>query len=201
MHRETLLNAFEDDILGPRTESPTPHLEQLWREFHDPVIDWFRKEFDVTFTVDDNMMTKQPRKSLRLMKKGILALDDWSLVGLVTSVDTTLSLVTSLALWNGIASVEQATAVTRSEYVIAEASWGDVPGNTDLRRAHFLMDLHSANFFLRTLPTPTFNNAWIKSLPALPMPATEEAEAEQKRMIEFTRGLFKKPDPEQGEKQ
>jgi chaperone required for assembly of F1-ATPase len=166
MHRETIQLVFEDDILGPRNEKPPAHLEQLWKSFHDPCISWFRHEYDVGFTVDNTMNTKQPRKSSRVMMRGVNALDDWALIGLVTNVDTTLSLVLSLALWNGHCSVEDAAAASRAEYVIQEASWGDVPGNTDIRRLNYLMDLHSSTFFLHALPTPAFSGEWLRSLPA-----------------------------------
>lgn len=165
MHRETINLVFEDDILGPRNETPTAHLEQLWKEFHDPVIAWFKKEYGVEFNVDNIMHTKQPRRTLRSLAKGVNALDDWALMGLVTSIDSTLSLVTSLALWNDVITVEQAASATRAEFVIQEASWGDVPGNTDLRRAHFLMDVHASTFFLQSIPSPVFSGEWLKSLP------------------------------------
>jgi len=164
MHRETIRLVFHDDILGPRSESPTPHLEQLWKEFHDPILSWFKKEYDLDFNVDNLMSTKQPRRTARALEKGVNALDDWALLGLVTSVDSTLSLVASLALWNGVITVEQASAATRAEFVVQEASWGDVPGNTDLRRAHFLMDVHSSTFFLQSLPSPVFTGEWLRSV-------------------------------------
>lgn len=164
MHRETIQLVFEDDILGPRNESPTPHLQEIWKNFHDPTVAWFQKEYDVSFNVDTLMNTKQPRRTARLLNKGVAALDDWALIGLVTSVDSTLSLVASLALWNDAVTVDQATTATRAEFVIQESSWGDVPGNTDLRRAHFLMDLHASTFFLHSLPSPVFNGEWLKSV-------------------------------------
>lgn len=161
MHRETIQLVMEDDIMGARTESPTPHLKEIWSKLHDPAIDWFQKEYGVEFNVDSLMTTKQPRRTVRKISKGIMALDDWALIGLVTSVDTTLSVVTSLALWNDAITVEQATDATRAEFVIQEASWGDIPGATDVRRAHFLMDLHSSTFFLHALPCPVFDGKWL----------------------------------------
>jgi ATP synthase F1 complex assembly factor 2 len=164
MHRETIQLVFEDDILGPRNESPTPHLEKIWGEYHDPIVEWFRKEYDLPFNVDHLMTTKQPRRSSRALTKGLKALDDWALIGLVTSVDSTLSAITSLALWNSAISVDHATTATRAEFVIQEASWGDVPGNTDLRRAHFLMDLSASTFFLHSIPSPVFTGEWLRSV-------------------------------------
>lgn len=164
MHRETIKLVLEDDILGPRNEAPTPHLEKIWGQYHDPVVNWFQKEYGLTFKVDNLMNTKQPRRTVRAIAKGIDALDDWALMGLVTSVDSTLSLITSLALWNDAINVEHAALATRAEFVIQEASWGDVPGNTDLRRAHFLMDVNASNFFLHALPSPVFNGEWLKAV-------------------------------------
>lgn len=163
MHQETIQLVFEDDIMGPRNETPTPHLQNIWSQFHDPVVAWFQKEFDLSFNVDNLMNTKQPRRTTRAISKGVEALDDWALIGLVTSVDSTLSLVASLALWNDVITVDEATTATRAEFVIQEASWGDVPGNTDLRRAHFIMDVNASTFFLHALPTPVFNGEWLKN--------------------------------------
>lgn len=166
MHRESIRLVFEDDVLGPRNETPTDHLKQIWQEMHDPAIEWFRKEFNLPFTVDNLMTTKQSRRAARQLAKGVAQLDDWALIGLVTSVDSTLSLVASLALWNSVMTVEQATTATRSEYIIQEASWGDIPGNTDLRRSHFLMDLSASTFFLHSLPSPVFNGEWLQKVTA-----------------------------------
>lgn len=164
MHRETIMLVMEADALGHRTESPTPLLEKIWGELHDPLVKWFREEYNVPFLVHDQMSAKQSRKTVRTICKGIDALDDWSLLGLVTNVDTTLSVAASLALWNGKIGPEEAAVACRSESVVAETEWGDVPGNTDVRRAHYMMDLSSSTWFLRALATPPLNGERLKIL-------------------------------------
>lgn len=91
----------ESDLLCYRAEGPA---ELIAREAAawDPLLDWARHRYDVTFRVTQGIIpVEQPSETLERLGAAVAALDSFTLAGLSTLVTLSGSLICGLAIVEG----------------------------------------------------------------------------------------------------
>lgn len=111
------------DLLCYRGEGPLADRQAAaW----DPVLDWARAWFDVTFTVTDGVMpVEQPPRTLARLREAVVALSPWVLAPLSPIVGLTGSLLLGLAVVEGAITADAAWAAAHVDEDWQAEQWGE----------------------------------------------------------------------------
>jgi chaperone required for assembly of F1-ATPase len=137
---ETLAVYGETDLLCYRAENP-PELAAREAEVWDPLLDWGRKRFDVSFNVTSGIIHKaQPPETVRRLGAAVAAYDDFHRTALSSLVTIGGSLVVALMLAEGVIAPDTAFDACHLDELWQAELWGEDWMATDaraLRRADF----------------------------------------------------------------
>lgn len=111
------------DLLCYRGEGP---LAERQAAAWDPVLDWARARFDVTFAVTDGVMpVEQPPRTLARLREAVVALSPWMLAPLSPIVGLTGSLLLGLAVVEGAITADAAWAAAHVDEDWQAEQWGE----------------------------------------------------------------------------
>ncbi len=131
----------EGDVLCYRAAEPEPLVARQAAEW-DPLLAWARERYDVAFEVVTGIMHRPQPEATRLrLAEAVAAFDPYRLAGLQPLVTISGSLVTSLALVEGVIDAERAFAVTHLDELWQAEMWGEdwmATDQRDLRRRDFV---------------------------------------------------------------
>lgn len=154
---ESVLELIDSDVVILRN-SANATFNALQVELHDPLIQWFEEEFGVKLNITDSLSNcqfhEQPRETMHAIFDIIKKMDNWSFVAFGSLVESTLSVVISLALWHRKISVENAFRASKAEHLAFDAQFGEVEGSTDVRNQYLYTDIAASTLFLHLLGTP-----------------------------------------------
>lgn len=130
----------ESDLLCYRADAPEPLVERQVAAW-DPLLDWARARYDVTFAVTAGVMhVAQPVATIARLGEAVGALPPFALAGLSPVVTITGSLVGALALAEGAASADAVWAASRLDEDWQAEMWGadaDALAVREARRREF----------------------------------------------------------------
>ena len=113
------------DLLCYRAEAP-PELVAEQAGSWDPLLDWARGRYGISFTVTGGIMpVDQPAATVARLGEAVAALDPWLLAGLSNLVSIGGTLVGALALIEGAVDAESLWHATRVDEDWQERRWGD----------------------------------------------------------------------------
>ena len=137
---ETLAVYGETDLLCYRAENP-PELAAREAEVWDPLLDWARQRFDISFTVTSGIVhVAQPPETMRRLATAVAAYDDFHRTALSSLVTIGGSLVVALMLAEGAVAPDVAFDACHLDELWQAELWGEDWMATDaraLRRADF----------------------------------------------------------------
>jgi chaperone required for assembly of F1-ATPase len=137
---DTLAVYGETDLLCYRAENP-PELAAREAEIWDPLLDWARLRFDVSFTVTSGIIhAAQPPETVKRLGTAVAAYDDWHRTALSPLVTIGGSLVVALMLAEGAITPDNAFDACHLDELWQAELWGEDWMATDaraLRRADF----------------------------------------------------------------
>ncbi|KQM30189.1 ATP12 family chaperone protein [Sphingomonas sp. Leaf10] len=111
------------DLLCYRGEGP---LAERQAAAWEPVLDWARTRYDVTFAVTDGVMpVEQPPRTLARLREAVVALSPWVLAPLSPIVGLTGSLLLALALVEGAITADAAWAAAHIDEDWQVEQWGE----------------------------------------------------------------------------
>ncbi len=143
---ETLAVYGETDLLCYRAETP-PELAAREAEIWDPLLDWGRKRFDISFTVTSGIVHKpQPPETVRRLGAAVAAYDDFHRTALSPLVTIGGSLVVALMLAEGAISPDRAFDACHLDELWQAELWGEDWMATDARAARRADFLSAARF-------------------------------------------------------
>ena len=115
----------ESDLLCYRAEGP-PLLVERQAAAWDPLLEWARARYDVTFAVTAGVMhVAQPAATIARLHEAVAAYDDFRLAGLSPVVTLTGSLVIGLALIEGRLDADAAWAAAGIDEDWSIEMWGE----------------------------------------------------------------------------
>jgi chaperone required for assembly of F1-ATPase len=115
----------ESDLLCYRAEGP-PLLVERQAAAWDPLLDWARARYDVTFAVTAGVMhVAQAPATIARLHEAVAAYDDFRLAGLSPVVTLTGSLVIGLALIEGEIGADAAWAAAGLDEDWSIEMWGE----------------------------------------------------------------------------
>ena len=137
---ETLAVYGETDLLCYRAENP-PELATREAEVWDPLLDWGRKRYDISFLVTSGIIhAAQPPETVKRLGAAVSAYDDWHRTALSPLVTIGGSLVVALMLAEGAITPDAAFDACHLDELWQAELWGEDWMATDaraLRRADF----------------------------------------------------------------
>jgi chaperone required for assembly of F1-ATPase len=143
---ETLAVYGETDLLCYRAETP-PELAAREAEIWDPLLDWGRKRFDISFTVTSGIVhTAQPPETVRRLGAAVAAYDDSHRTALSPLVTIGGSLVVALMLAEGAITPDAAFDACHLDELWQAELWGEDWMATDARAARRADYLSAAQF-------------------------------------------------------
>ncbi len=111
------------DLLCYRGEAP---LAERQAAAWNPVLDWARNRFDVTFVVTDGVMpVEQPPRTLARLREAVVALSPWALAPLSPIVGLTGSLLLGLALIERALDADTAWTAAHVDEDWQAEQWGE----------------------------------------------------------------------------
>ena len=123
----------ESDLLCYRADGPPPLVERQAARW-DPLLDWARARYDVTFAVTAGVMhVAQAPATIARLHEAVAAHDDFHLAGLSPVVTLTGSLVIGLALVEGEIDGDAAWAAAGIDEDWSIEMWGEDWQATQLR--------------------------------------------------------------------
>ncbi len=138
---ETLAVYGETDLLCYRADNP-PELAAREAEIWDPLLDWARARFDVSFTVTSGIIhSAQPPETVRRLGTAVAAYDDFHRTALSPLVTIGGSLVVALMLTEGAITPDAAFDACHLDELWQAEHWGEdwmATDARDARRADFL---------------------------------------------------------------
>jgi ATP synthase mitochondrial F1 complex assembly factor 2 len=157
-----LLNHLHTDTVclrAPKSSSDASAraLAVVQERRHAPLVEWFRREFNVPLTVFDgaeSMIAKfeQPQQTITTLQWTLHNLSDHALAGLDMLVNSTKSTVIALATHRRRLSAADALAYSRVEENLQIEQWGQVEAGHDIDHADLTVRASSAALFLQLLP-------------------------------------------------
>lgn len=115
----------ENDLFCYRADNPR-ELQQRQCEAWDPLLDWARQRYDVSFeTTTDIVHRPQPEPTVERLRAATRALDPFRLAALSPLVRIGGSLVGGLALVEGAAEEQQVWNAIRLDEDWNESQWGE----------------------------------------------------------------------------
>ena len=143
---ETLAVYGETDLLCYRAETP-PELAAREADIWDPLLDWARKRFDISFTVTWGIIhTAQPPETARRLAAAVAAYDDFHRTALSQLVTIGGSLVVALMLAEGAITADDAFDACHLDEIWQAELWGEDWMATDARAARRADFLSAARF-------------------------------------------------------
>ena len=122
---ETLAVYGETDLLCYRAEN-APELAAREAEVWDPLLDWARTRFDISFTVTSGIIHKpQPPETVRRLAAAVAAYDDFHRTALSPLVTIGGSLVVALMLAEGAITAEAAFDACHLDELWQAEHWGE----------------------------------------------------------------------------
>jgi len=135
----------ETDLLCYRADGPDA-LIALQAAAWDPLLDWARGRYDIHFELVTGIMHRpQPAATVARLAEAVTSCDAFTLAGLQPLVTISGSLVTALALLEGVIDAEDAFDVTHLDELWQAEQWGEDELATDareVRREDFLAAAH-----------------------------------------------------------
>lgn len=130
----------ESDLLYYRADAPEPLVERQMAAW-DPLLDWARARYDVTFAVTTGVMhVAQAAATIARLGEAVAAMPPFALAGLSPVVTITGSLVAALALAEGAASADAVWAASTLDEDWQAEMWGadaDALAMSEARRREF----------------------------------------------------------------
>lgn len=128
------------DLLCYRADGPAELVAEQSRLW-DPLLDWARSRYDVTFAVTNGIMpVEQPTATLERLAQGVATLDPWLLASLSTIVSIAGTLVGALALVEGATDVDALWTAVHTDEDWQARQWGEdaeAIARHAIRRAQF----------------------------------------------------------------
>ena len=143
---ETLAVYGETDLLCYRAGAP-PELSAREGDVWDPLLDWARKRFDISFIVTSGIIhTAQPPETVRRLAAAVAAYDDFHRTALSPLVTIGGSLVVALMLAEGAITPDAAFDACHLDDLWQAELWGEDWMATDARAARRADFLSAARF-------------------------------------------------------
>ncbi len=143
---ETLAVYGETDLLCYRAENP-PELAAREAGVWDPLLDWARKRFDISFNVTSGIIhTAQPAETVRRLGAAVTAYDDFHRTALSSLVTIGGSLVVALMLAEDAITADAAFDACHLDEMWQAELWGEDWMATDARNARRTDFLSAARF-------------------------------------------------------
>ena len=143
---ETLAVYGETDLLYYRAGEP-PELSMREGDVWNPLLDWARKRFDISFTVTSGIIhTAQPPETVRRLAAALAAYDDFHRTALAPLVTIGGSLVVALMLAEGAIAPDAAFDSCHLDELWQAELWGEDWMATDARAARRADFLSAARF-------------------------------------------------------
>ncbi len=143
---ETLAVYAETDVLCYRAENP-PELATREAAVWDPLLDWGRTRFDVSFIVTSGIIhAAQPPETVRRLGAAVAAYGDWHRTALSPLVTIGGSLVAALMLAEGAITPDAAFDACHLDELWQAELWGEDWMATDARTARRADFLTAARF-------------------------------------------------------
>ena len=135
----------ETDLLCYRADGPDALVARQAASW-DPLLDWARGRYDIHFELVTGIMHRpQPAATVTRLAEAVTSCDAFTLAGLQPLVTISGSLVTALALLEGVIDAEDAFDVTHLDELWQAEQWGEDELATDareVRREDFLAAAH-----------------------------------------------------------
>ncbi|MET0240816.1 MAG: ATP12 family protein [Sphingobium sp.] len=136
----TITAYAESDLLCYRAGDPAELAEEQARHW-EPLLDWARQRYDVTFAVTSGIMpVDQPATTVARLGAAVVALSPWVMAGFATIVSITGSLVGSLALIEDVLSADALWDAAHVDERWQERRWGEdaeATARMAIRRAQY----------------------------------------------------------------
>lgn len=153
---EDILELMDTDVVSLRNDTNSV-FKALRIELHDPLIEWFNKEYGTNISVGDTLAPEyhgQSQNTMYTIYDIIKSMDDWSLAAFGSLVESTYSVVIALALWHRKISVVNAVRASKAENFAFDEQFGQVEGSTDVKNQYLYVDVAASTSFLHLLDTP-----------------------------------------------
>ena len=135
-----LLAYIASELLCHRVDDP-PALVAKQQEHWQPLLDWCRNRYDVSFCTGSGVMpiTQKPEVTQRLSTV-LSSFDDFRLAGLSSATDSSGSLILGLALAEKVRTADEIFTAAELDIDHQAGTWGDDPV-TKARQAMVKSDL------------------------------------------------------------
>ena len=137
-----IANYGTSDLLCYRAEGPAELVEREAAAW-DPLLDWARRRYDVTFRVTQGIIpVDQPPETLERLDAAVKALDPFTLAGLSTLVTLSGSLVCGLAIVEGGHDADTIWTASEIDEAWEVEQWGEdaeAAARSARRREEFAM--------------------------------------------------------------
>lgn len=144
----------ESDLLCYRAEDQ-PDLSARQDAVWNPILDWARKRYDVSFTLATGVMYKrQPTETVARLKEAVLARDAFELAALSPIVTISGSLVIALAIAEGARAPDEGFEAAHLDELWQAELWGEDALAVQTREAH-LADFMAGVRLLELLRSPS----------------------------------------------
>jgi chaperone required for assembly of F1-ATPase len=148
---ETLAVYGETDLLCYRAETP-PELAAREAEVWEPMLDWARRRFDISFNVTTGIIhAAQPAETVRRLGAAVATYDDFHRTALSPLVTIGGSLVVALMIMESAITPDAAFDACHLDELWQAELWGEDWMATDARALH-RADYLGAARFLSLLP-------------------------------------------------
>src|SRR5690554_390363 len=120
------ITAFADsDMLYYRADGNQQALADHQVEQWDPLLDWARQRYDVSFTLNYGIRHQsQPDETVKRLSDAVHAQDDFALAAMLSMVGLTGSLIAVLALLEGAYDADTLWPLVNLEELWQEKQWG-----------------------------------------------------------------------------
>jgi chaperone required for assembly of F1-ATPase len=138
------------DMLCYRADSPLELRERQIKGW-DPILDWARHRYDVTFDVTTGVMPiAQPEATQARFHQVTASLDNFNLAGVHVMTTVLGSILLALSVYEGRLCAEDAFQLSRLDETCQEELWG-VDQEAAVRREHLFSEIRNAKRFLNLL--------------------------------------------------
>ncbi|MAO91197.1 MAG: ATPase [Rhodospirillaceae bacterium] len=138
------------DLLCYRADQPI-ELAQRQADAWDPLLDWARTRYDVTFSVTTGIMpVEQPAENKARFTAVALAFDPHTLTGLHVMTTAYGSFLLALAVVEGRLTAPEALAISRVDETFQAELWG-TDEEAEKRHQRLLREVTSAQHFIELL--------------------------------------------------
>ena len=115
----------DSDMLYFRGDANQPALVEWQAQQWDPLLDWARQRYDVSFVLIHGIMHQsQPENTRKQLEEAVAAQDDFALAAMLALTGLTGSLIAVLALIEGDSKAEEIWSIANLEELWQEKQWG-----------------------------------------------------------------------------